>query len=370
MPAKQYPFYIKSTVTLFGLILLVFTLSVLGNILVPFAFAAMFAILLNPLCTRLQEIGVPKLLSVIIALFTAIIILLSVMLLLSTQITQFGETIPILKIKVGNIADNIEYWIYDHFGVEIDKQMKYLRDLADSSQALIGRTLGTVVGTLSIVLVIPVYIFMMLSYKTLIVNFLYEVFSEEHSARVAEILKETKAAIQSYIVGLLIEMVIVAAMNSTALMLLGVKYGLLLGIIGAILNMLPLIGGIISILLPILMATVTKDGYSTQIGIVIAYMVIQFIDNNVVFPRFVSVKVRLNALVSIIAVLLGNALWGISGMFLIIPFIAVLKIIFDRVDDLKPWGKLLGSEVPVQHMGQIWGRRSRRRAEPKNAEAL
>jgi predicted PurR-regulated permease PerM len=112
-------------------------------------------------------------------------------------------------------------------------------------------------------------------------------------------LSETKTAIQSYIVGLLIEMIIVAAMNSTALVLLGVKYGILIGCIGAILNLIPYLGGIIAIALPVLMATVTKDGYSTQLGVIIAYIVIQFIDNNILVPRIVSSKVQINALMSI-----------------------------------------------------------------------
>jgi predicted PurR-regulated permease PerM len=238
----------------------------------------------------------------------------------------------------------------------------------DSSQALLGRTLNTVLGTLSIIFLIPVYVFMMLYYKELILNFLYEVFAEEHSQRVGEILKETKNAIQSYVVGLLIEMLFVAVLNSTALIILGVKYGILLGVIGAILNMLPYIGGIIAIGLPVLMATVTKDGYSTQLEIIVAYILIQFIDNNIIFPRFVSLKVKINALVSIIVVLMGNALWGVSGMFLSIPFVAVLKIIFDRVDDLKPWGKLLGDTVPVKDMAKVLGRRKAREIQKEAVE--
>jgi putative permease len=101
------------------------------------------------------------------------------------------------------------------------------------------------------------------------------------------------------------------------------------------------------------MATVTEDGYTTQLAIIGAYAVIQFIDNNVLVPRIVSSKVQLNALVSIIAVLLGGALWGFAGMFLSIPFVAVLKIILDRIEDLRPWGKLLGDEVPVSYPGQV-----------------
>jgi predicted PurR-regulated permease PerM len=106
--------------------------------------------------------------------------------------------------------------------------------------------------------------------------------------------------------------------------------------------------------LPVLIATVTKDGYNTQVGILIAYLIIQFIDNNILVPRIVSSKVQINALISIVAVLLGASLWGVPGMFLSIPFVGILKIICDRIPDLKPWGKLLGDTVPTRHKGEIW----------------
>jgi predicted PurR-regulated permease PerM len=358
MAVKEYPFYLKSTTVLFGLVLLVYVLLALGNILVPFCFAVLIAILLNPLCTWLQK-RLPKVLAVVLTLLTAIIVLGGIVFLLTTQVAQFGDSIPALKIKFESIVDSVEHYIMVHFGVTTTKQAAFIKSTLNSSEALVGRTIASVLGALSVVLVIPVYVFLMLFYKTLILNFLYEVFKEKHSQRVGEILSETKTAIQSYIVGLLIEMLIVSTLNSVALLILGVKYAILLGFLGGALNMLPYIGGIIAIALPVIIATVTKDGYSTQFGIIIAYLVIQFIDNNIIFPRFVSIKVRINALVSIIVVLLGNAMWGISGMFLSIPLIAILKIIFDRIDDLKPWGKLFGDSVPTRHMGQVWGRRKK-----------
>jgi predicted PurR-regulated permease PerM len=213
------------------------------------------------------------------------------------------------------------------------------------------------------ILLMPVYIFLFLFYKPLILNFLFEVFAEENSRQVGEILNETKSAIQSYMVGLLLEALIVAVLNSTALLILGVKYAILLGVIGALLNLIPYIGGVIAIALPVLIATVTKDGYNTQVGILIAYIIIQFIDNNILVPRIVSSKVQINALISIIAVLLGAALWGVPGMFLSIPFVGILKIICDRIPDLKPWGKLLGDSVPTRHKGEIWNV-TRRKVEP------
>ncbi|MBD1393217.1 AI-2E family transporter [Mucilaginibacter glaciei] len=359
---KNQPFYLQSTVVLFGLILLVYVLSQLADILVPLAFAAFLSILLNPLCNRLERLKISKIFSIIIAMVIAITVVAVVFYFLSTQIVQFGDSLPMLKKKFGEITINLKDWIHGTFGIAIAKQDQMVKEALNNSQSMVGKTLGGLLGTLSIVFLLPVYIFLMLLYKTLILNFLYEVFSEENSKKVSDVLSETKSAIQSYIVGLLIEMLIVAAMNSAALVLLGVKYGILIGCIGAILNLIPYLGGIIAIALPVLMATVTKDGYSTQLGVIIAYIVIQFIDNNILVPRIVSSKVQINALMSIIVVLLGNQLWGVSGMFLSIPFVAVLKIIFDRIDDLKPWGKLLGDNIPTHHKGEMWRSRSRRKA--------
>ncbi len=358
MMIKQYPFYLKTTVILFGLILLVYILDGLGDILIPLAYAILIATLLNPLCNRLQR-RLPKTLAIILSLLIAILTIAAIFYFLSTQILLFGASVPALKEKLNTVIKMIEGWVYLHFGINTQKQVQFIQDAINNSKALVGKTIGTVIGTLSIIFLIPVYVFMLLLYKTLILNFLYEVFSEEQSHRVAEILKQTKSAIQGYIVGLLIEMLIVASLNSAALLILGVRYAILLGVIGAILNLLPYIGGIIAILLPVLMATITKDGYTTQLGVIGAYLFIQFLDNNFIFPRFVSFKVQINALISIVVVLLGNALWGLSGMFLSVPFVAVLKIVFDRIDDLKPWGKLLGDEIPARHMGQVWRRRRR-----------
>jgi predicted PurR-regulated permease PerM len=192
-------------------------------------------------------------------------------------------------------------------------------------------------------------------------NFFHEVFAEENTQKVSEVLIETKSAIQSYMVGLLLEALVVAVMNTVALLILGVDYAVLIGVIGALLNMLPYIGGIIAILLPVTIATVTKDGFSTQLGVIGAYALIQFIDNNFLVPFLVSSRVKINAFFSIVVVLLGGSLWGVAGMFLSIPFVAILKIIFDRLPEMRPWGKLLGDTVPTRHKGEVWMRRIQRR---------
>jgi predicted PurR-regulated permease PerM len=354
MQTKHYPFYIKSTVILLGLILLTYSLINLRGILVPFSFALIISILLNPLFNRFRKMGIKKVLAIIITMLIAIIFFGAVIYFLSSQIAGFGENLPLLKAKFASIMNDLQHKVESSFGLSIQKQVQLINDALNGSKAFLGQTVGSALGTLTVIFILPVYVFLLLFYKPLILNFLYEVFAQESTEKVADILNQTKMAIQSYMVGLLLEAMIVATLNSIALLILGVKYAILLGVIGALLNMIPYIGGIIAIALPVLMATVTKDGYSTQLGVIIAYMIIQFIDNNFLVPRIVSSKVQINALFSILVVLLGGALWGVAGMFLSIPFVAIIKIIFDRVDGLQPWGKLLGDEVSTKKKGKVW----------------
>ena len=357
---KKYPFYFRSTVTLFGIILFVYMLFTLKGILIPLAFSLMIAILLNPLVNKLRQKKIPKIPAIIIALLVTILFVAGLMMFISSQIGKFSENMPILQQKFSRLFSHLQLWLQKNYSLTLDKQKQMLVEAGNNLKPFIAQTLGTVLGTVSVIVLLPIYIFLMLFYKTLILNFLYEVFAEKNSSQVGVVLQQTKSAIQSYMIGLLMEAIIVAILNSTALLILGVQYAILLGVIGAILNVLPYIGGLIAIALPLLIATVTEDGYTTQIGIIISYLLIQFIDNNILVPRIVSSKVKINALVSLVIVLLGGAVWGFAGMFLSIPFIAVLKIIFDRVHELKPWGKLLGDEVPVYHKGQLWGRRKSR----------
>ncbi len=238
---KKYPFYFRSTVTLFGLMLFVYLLYILKAILIPLAFAAMIAILLNPLVNRLKRKKVPNIAAIIIALLVTILLVAGVMVFISSQIAKFTHNMPTLQQKFSELFHHLQLWLQNNYSLTLQKQQQLLADAGANLKPLIGQTLGTVLGSLSVIFLLPIYTFLMLFYKTLILNFLYEIFSEQNSTHVSTVLKETKGAIQSYMVGLLLESLIVAVMNSTALMLLGLKYSILIGVIGAILNILPYI---------------------------------------------------------------------------------------------------------------------------------
>jgi predicted PurR-regulated permease PerM len=351
---KKYPFYFKTTVILLGIIGFCFVLFSLREIMVPLAFSLLLAVLLNPMVNRLERWKLPKVLAISIALVLAVIVIVGLGYFLVSQITNFTDEMPALKTKSTELFNMFQKWLSHELGVNLKKQQQLLTEVESDMKPWIGTALGSMAETLGMIFLMPVYTFLFIYYKKLLLNFMYELFSEENSTELSAVLNQTRTAIQSYMVGLILEAVAVAFLNTAALMILGVKYAILLGVLGAVLNILPYIGGIVAIALPLIIATITSDGYETQLGIVVAYLIIQFIDNHFLVPLIVSSRVRINALVSIVIVLLGGALWGIPGMFLSIPFTGVVKIIFDQVPELRPWGKVLGDKVPVKHKGQIW----------------
>lgn len=349
---KQYPFYLKCTVILLGLILFVYVLFNLREILVPLSFSVLIAILLNPMVNRFQQWKIPQVWAISLAMLIAFLFIAGIGYFLSMQIAGFTDQFPLMKKKVIELVNQLQADISRRFNIGTAKQQKAIDDALTGMKPWLGTTAGTVMSSLATIVLLPVYTFLFLYYKKLLLNFLYEVFAEEDFKKVGAVLKQTKGAVQSYMYGLVVEAGIVAILNSLALLILGVKYWILLGVIGALLNILPYIGGIISVALPVIIATITKDGFHTQLLIMVCYAVIQFVDNHFLVPYIVSSKVKINALISIVVVLLGNALWGVSGMFLSIPFAGILKIIFDRIDDLKPWGRLLGDEIPSRPKGE------------------
>jgi len=202
---KKYPFYIRSTVTLFGIMLFVYLLFVVKSIMIPLAFALMISILLNPLVNKLEQKKIPKILSIIIALLLTILAVAGVMFFISSQMVKFSDNMPMLEKKFSELFGSLQLWLQQNYSFAIAKQNQMLAEAGNSLKPLVAQTLGTVLGTFSIVFLLPVYIFLILFYKKLILNFLYEVFSERNSKQVGDVLDQTKSAIQSYMIGLLLE---------------------------------------------------------------------------------------------------------------------------------------------------------------------
>ena len=341
----QFPLYVKAPLVLLGLALAVFTLHIASEIIFPLFFAAIFAIMLHPVEQWLLRHRVPKLLAITLTVVLGVASLLGLLYFIYLEASQLSSQMPLFKAKFSQTTTQVHEWLQSSFGFSDQKLQGWVGEAGNRASTLLGGTLAAVSGLLVVATLIPVYIFLLFLYQRRLVDFLTQVFSGHRQDNgVAEVLRESKATIQSYMVGLLIEASIVATLNTTGLLIIGVPYALLLGVIGALLNFIPYIGGLIAIALPMLMAFVTMPSYGYALAVVAVYITIQFVDNHFLIPRIVASKVKVNALVAIVGVLVGNAIGGVAGMFLALPVIAILKIVFDRIQPLKPWGMVLGDE--------------------------
>ena len=346
---SKFPFLVKVILFFIGLCALLAILYIAKGIIVPLVFAIIIAIVLHPIVNYLVRKKINRLLAIIITLFLTFLVIAGFSTLLFWQASRFSESWPILVDKFTALLNQAITWASGYFDINHQKINDWITntkgELINTSSAAIGKTLLNVGNMIVVLVLLPVYIFMLLFYHPIILEFIHRLFGTSNQSEVSEIITKTKTVIQRYLIGLVIEAFIIATLNSVALLILGIDYAILLGIIGALLNVIPYIGGIIGVTIFMIIAFVTKSPVYI-IYVIAIYSIIQFVDNHYIVPKIVASKVKINALFAIVVVIAGNALWGIPGMFLSIPLLAIVKLIFDHIESLKPWGFLLGDTMP------------------------
>jgi predicted PurR-regulated permease PerM len=343
---QKTPFYIKSTFIMLGLIAFVAIMYLGQSIIVPIIVSLLLAILLNPLVNLLISFKINRVISISIILIIVTAICVLLLLMLTNQFNAFINSVPILIDKFYKTLNSSILGVSSQFNISPETINVFIDDskldLIATSKSLIGPTISSIGSVLFTLLLIPVYIFLILYYKKLLLDFIKNVFGSENKKEVDSILNSTKQILQRYLVALIFEAILIAILNISALLVLDIQNAIIVGLIGAILNVVPYIGGIVSTAIPVAIALATKDSISSTFYVVIAYIIIQFIDNNLILPKLVASRVRINAFISVIVVIIGGEIWGVTGMFLSIPLIAICKNIFDNVTILKPLGLLLG----------------------------
>ena len=345
------PFYVKTTILLVGIFVFISMLYIAQDIIVPLIFSVMIAVLLYPIVNFFVRMKINRVFAIIFTLFLTILVTASLAVLIFRQASIFVESWPIMVEKFSVTINEFTQWGSRYFDLNHWKVNRWVANTKTESLTIsgaeVGQTMYVVGNGLMIMLLVPVYVFLLLYYNKLLIEFIHRVFVSSDQNNISKIISETKTVIQRYLAGLVIEAIIVAILNTTALFALGIEYAILLGILGALLNVIPYIGGLVAVALPMAIALATKSSGMYALYVLAIYYIIQLIDNNIIVPLIVSSKVRINALFAIFVVFAGNALWGISGMFLSIPLLAIIKVIFDHIEPLKPWGFLLGDTIPT-----------------------
>lgn len=342
------PFYTKLAMVLISLIALGYLVIHGKEILSPLIFAMLFSIMLLPLAKFFEnKCRLPRGASSGVAVILFVAVIAGIVYLVGSQISNLASDWPQLRDQVTTSFANIQDWISEHYDINATKQMSYVHSatskILDSSTAAIGTTVLSVSSMLLFLIFMLIDTFFLLLYRRLLMRFLVAAFKDEHSGTVYDVIERIQYIIRKYITGLILEMLIVAAVVCIVFLIGGIKYAFLLGLLTGLFNIIPYIGIFTALLLSALI-TFSTATIGKVILVVVTIIVMHLIDSNVLLPVIVGSKVKINALVTILGVIIGEMLWGIPGMFLSIPVIAMFKIIFDRIESLKPWGILLGDE--------------------------
>jgi predicted PurR-regulated permease PerM len=357
-PRIELPSYQKLSIIVLGLAAFTYGLYVGASVLVPLLFALLLAMLLNPVVNRLDRWGLHRTAAITISVVVAMCAMIGLGYFIGTQAARFSENVPQLERRIDQLGKEAERWAQDAFNMRRSEVAGAVEKVKSQGLAnggsLLGQTLTTLGTLFGFLFLLPVFTFVILLYKRLLLTFISRLFPPKDHASLQDVLKNAKGVVQNYLVGLIIEAFIVASLSWVGLLLIGVDYALLMAVIAAVLNLIPYIGMIVATALPMIVALALGDP-GDALWVLGLYAVVQFIDNNIIVPRVVASRVQLNALVSIIVVMIGGAIWGVPGMFLALPLTAILKVVFDRVQGLEPWGYLLGDDedAPARSMLRV-----------------
>jgi predicted PurR-regulated permease PerM len=339
---------------LLSLVLLLGILYIGQHVLIPFAFSCLLAILLVAPSRRVEKTGMPRGLAALICLLFAMILFFFVFYFISSSIVSFRNDFPLMVQNIQQAITDIQLWLHKHLNLSTEKARDFMNsstsNVLPKTSVIVNAALSAVSGAFLTGVVVFLQTFLLLLYRSQIIKFFVSLFAEEFSPHIYNIMSRIRSMIHGYIIGLFIEMLAVAFAYCGALFIIGVKYALLLGVIGAILNLVPYLGIFVACILTALI-TFSTNTPSAVLWSVVSILAIHLIDANILLPKIVGSKIKINALTTIMGVIIGEAIWGIPGMFLAVPGMAILKVIFEDIPAFLPFAVLMDDDhhaVPVK----------------------
>ncbi len=349
---NNMPLTVRRSIEILGLCALIAIISLGQGIIMPLLTAFFISLLLLPMLRWLMKYRVPEALAIVICIIVFALVIIGIGAFLSWQVGSFVSDIDAIRNNLNNHWNKLSGWISNRTHFTVSEQLAMIQKQASKAgENIAGFMQGALVSITGIFIflgLLPIYIFLMLFYRKLLLRFVYLWFDESEHKKLKETVVETEVIVKFYLVGLMIQIAYLTVLLGGVLFLFGIKHALLIAVTFAILNLIPYVGALIGNLIGVIL-TLTSSQELWQIWVVLGSIaVVQFLDNNILMPRIVGSRVKINALASIVGIVIGGTIAGVAGMFLSIPLMAVLKIVFDKTDALKQWGYLLGDTRPTR----------------------
>lgn len=354
---KEMPATVRRTIELIGLFVLG-TIVVIGNtIIMPLLMAFFFSLMLLPVFRFFRKLKLPEAIAVFLPILLLTVAVALIIWLFTSQVGALLDDFPKIQRTVAKHLDNLSIWISNSFGYSPAEQVKFIsvqsKKLFSSLGSVVRGAAGSLSGIIIFIGLLPIYIYLILLYRNLFLKFVLMWFKEDEYQNVEEGIRQTEKMVKSYLVGLLIQITYIIILLGGSLWLFGIQNALLIGIIFAFLNLIPYLGALIGNILGVLLTLASSESIADVLIVLVAITAVQFLDNNILMPRIVGSQVKINPLVSIVGIIVAGTMAGLSGMFLAMPVLSILKIVFDRSKNYKQWGVLLGDDRPLKSQMKV-----------------
>jgi len=342
--------------TLLLIIILLFFYAIISakQFLYPITLASLFAYLLYPIVNFLEKKGIARILANLMAILFLLIVIGSIFTLFYKQLTSMFNDFESLRESANENIELLQYNIQSILGMKGHRLEEFLKNQVNqffiSEEGGLTKLFSATTGTLFKIFLLPIYIFLFLYYRTKFAYFILKVVKKENKQNTLNILRDISTVAARYMGGVSIVVLILCVLNSVGLLIIGVKYAILLGFISAFFNFIPYFGTLLGGSIPMIFVLLTTNEPGQYgIKVLILFTIIQFTENNILTPNIVGNNVKINPFFIILGLVVGGMTWGIPGMIVIVPFLAILRIVFNHVERLKPFGYLLGPRGTKQH---------------------
>jgi len=345
---KEIPVTLKLSIELLGLFL-IGCIIVIGKIIImPLLMSFFISIMLLPVYRFFKRRKFPETIAIFLPILLVIIVAALIVWLFYNQMFFLAHDYRKIEQNLNIHLNTLRLWISRVFGFSPTEQLNFINQQSNKflnyAANILGGAAGSATGVLIFFGLLPIYTFLLIMYRRIFMKFILMCFEPEEHTNIEVVMQQIERMGKKYLLGLLIQLCYITILLWGILAIFGIKHALLIGIIFAFLNLIPYLGALIGNILGVLITLASSESIVDILFVVGAIAVVQFLDNNILMPRIVGSQVQLNPLLSIIGIFIAGAMTGISGMFLALPIMAILKIIFDRSERFKKWGVLLGDE--------------------------
>lgn len=311
------------------------------TLFIPILFGLLIAVIMYPIAIWLEAHRFSKTLAIAVCLAIVGILFFALVRILFWQIEIFSkDAIAIIKSLKYALID-LQDWLFNKLNISYQLQNNWSEKFISNIGTFFQSTIEATANTLFLFFLTPVYTALFMYHRKLFVQFIQSITPANFQNELNIILKEVIHTYFNYIKGMILVYLIVGTLNSIGLLILGVNHAILFGLLCAIMTIIPYVGIFVSALLPISVVWLETESVWYPLGVVGIFSFVQYLEANLIFPKVVGAQLNVSTMAMLVAIILGGMVWGVAGMVLFIPMVAILKIISTHIVSWKPLNLLL-----------------------------